>query len=89
MNFVSLFSMINNIDNIEERKMLREMLDLGDIDPVKAEEKALPADQHCPSCEAPALSEVRAVLAFFFSRTESQEAKSLSSQEHSWLIIKL
>ena len=37
MNFVSLFSMINNIDNIEERKMLREMLDLGDIDPVKEE----------------------------------------------------
>ena len=88
MNFVSLFSMINNVDNIEERKMLREMLDLGDIDPVK-EEEALPADQHCPSCEAPAQSEVRAVLAFFSSRTESQEAKSLSSQDHSWLIIKL
>ena len=48
MNFVSLFSMINNVDNIEERKMLREISDLGDIDPVK-EEEALPGDQHCLS----------------------------------------
>ena len=64
MNFVSLVSMSNDI-NIEEREILREMSDLGDIDPVKGEE-ALPGYQHCLSCKAPAPSEVRAVLAVFF-----------------------
>ena len=56
-----------------------------------------PGDQHCLSVIS-AIDKLlqssssiwsKSVVAFFFYSTESQEAKSLSSQEHSWLIIKL
>ena len=96
----SQFSLLS-VFGTEEREILRKMSDLGDIDHVK-EEKALPIffprvinTAITAICYWQALAKLQLHLkqehngVFFLYSTESQEAKSLSSQEHSWLIIKL